>query len=269
MPIGHFILMLIDSHCHLDCLDLSAYDHGLDSALAAANDQGVAHFLCVSIDLEAYPDMLALVQGRQQVSVSAGVHPNHTDGEEPSVERLASLAEHPQNVAIGETGLDYFRSEGDLGWQRDRFRTHIRAGRETGKPLIIHMRDATEDTLRVLREERAQEVGGVMHCFVEDWEVAQQALDIGFLISFSGIVTFKNARALQDVAQRLPLDQMLVETDSPYLAPVPKRGKPNEPAYVRYVADFIAELRDCPVEEIESATTANYQRLFGALHRER
>lgn len=257
--------MLIDSHCHLDRLNLDPYPNGLSDALAAAKENGVDHFLCVSIDLEAYPNMVSRVESFDQISISAGVHPTHDEGEEPTVERLVTLSEHPKNVAIGETGLDYFRSEGDLEWQRERFRTHIRAARETDKPLIIHMREATEDTLRIMKEERADQAGGVMHCFVEDWEVAQRAMDLGFLISFSGIVTFKNAKSLQDAAQRIPLDAMLVETDSPYLAPVPKRGKPNEPAYVRYVADFIAELRDCPIAEIETATSANYQRLFGTL----
>jgi TatD DNase family protein len=254
--------MLVDSHCHLDRLDLSRYDGHLDAALAEAHQQGVGHMLCVSIDLDAYPAMLALVQGYEDVSVSVGVHPSHRPTPDLTVEALLERAEHPKVVALGETGLDYHYNEGDLEWQRDQFRTHIRAARACRKPLIIHSRDAKQDTLAILREEQAAEAGGVMHCFTEDWAMAEQAMELNFYISFSGIVTFKNAEVLKDVARRVPLERMLIETDSPYLAPVPRRGKPNEPALVHYVAEYIAELRGTTVEAIAEATTANFFRLF-------
>jgi len=256
---------LIDSHCHLDRLELSKYDGDLGKALAKAKDNRVGHMLCVSIDLEAYPAMLEKVRDFPEVSVSVGVHPNETDGREPTVEELVELANDEKVVAIGETGLDYFRSEGDLDWQRDRFRVHIEASKQTGKPLIIHTRDAREDTIDLMKQEHAEQAGGVMHCFAEDWETARQSLDLGFYISFSGIVTFKNAKELQEVAKKVPLDRILVETDSPYLAPVPNRGKPNEPAYVLYVAEKIAELRGLSLDEVAMLTTENYQRLFKAL----
>ncbi|MEJ2380032.1 MAG: TatD family hydrolase [Gammaproteobacteria bacterium] len=255
--------MLIDSHCHLDRLDLGKYDGDLAGALQHARDNGVEHLLCVSIDLEDYASMVRLVEPFPQVSVSVGVHPSHQGGRDPSVDDLVERAEHPRVVAIGETGLDYYYGEGDLEWQRQRFRTHIRAARACGKPLIIHTRDAREDTLTILAEEGAGRVGGVMHCFTEDWDMAQQAMALNFYISFSGIVTFRNATRLKDVARRVPLERMLVETDSPYLAPVPHRGKPNEPAWVRHVAEYIAELRGLTLEELAAATSENYFRLFG------
>jgi len=258
---------LVDSHCHLDRLELSPWDGELQGALDNAAEQGVGHFLCVSIDLEHYPTLLALAKKHQQISVSVGVHPTEQDGEEPTVEKLIALAAEPEVVAIGETGLDYFRceegEEGGLEWQRERLRTHIAASRATKKPLIIHMRDATEDTLRILKEEGADEVGGVMHCFVENWEVAKRALDINFDISFSGIVTFNSAKELKEVAKNIPAERMLVETDSPYLAPMPHRGKPNQPAYVRHVAECIAGLRDTSWQTIAKQTTKNYFRRFG------
>lgn len=253
---------LIDSHCHLDRLELSKYDGDLSRALAKAKENKVGHMLCVSIDLEAYPAMLEKVRPFPEVSVSVGVHPNEQEGEEPTVEGLVQLAQDDKVVAIGETGLDYFRSEGDLDWQRDRFRVHIEASKQTGKPLIIHTREAKDDTLSIMKNEKADEAGGVMHCFAEDWETAKKSLDLGFYISFSGIVTFKNAKELQEVAKKVPLDRMLVETDSPYLAPVPNRGKPNEPAYVLYVAEKIAELRGLTLDEIAGVTTENYKQLF-------
>ncbi len=256
-------MFLVDSHCHLDRLDLARYDGDLDKALQAARDNGVGHFLCVSIGMDNFPDVLRIAREHDDVSASVGVHPNEHEGGDPDVETLVQLASDPEVVAIGETGLDYFRSEGDLEWQRDRFRRHIAAAKRTGKPLIIHMREATEDTLRILREEGADEVGGVMHCFVEDWDTAKAAMDLDFHISFSGIVTFNSAKKLQEVARKLPAERMLVETDSPYLAPVPNRGKPNEPAWVRHVAEFIAGLRDEPLERIAAVTTENYFRLFG------
>lgn len=258
-------MFLVDSHCHLDRLDLEPYDNNLDNVLNYAQELGVGHMLCVSINMNNFDAVKDTAKRYDFVSASVGVHPNETEGHDPSVEELVNLADDKDIVAIGETGLDYFRSEGDLTWQQDRFRRHIAASRETKKPLIIHMRDATEDTLRILKEEKADEVGGVMHCFVENWEIAQRALDLNFMISFSGIVTFKNAQELQVVAKNVPQDKMLVETDSPYLAPVPFRGKSNQPAYVVNVAEKIAELRDIPVNEVAELTTHNYQQLFGQL----
>ncbi|MCK4587533.1 MAG: TatD family hydrolase [Gammaproteobacteria bacterium] len=260
---------LVDSHCHLDRLDLNPWDGKISGALKSAAEQGVGHFLCVSIDLEHYPDILEIARDNECVSVSVGVHPNESDGHEPTVGDLVKLAADPEVVAIGETGLDYFRSqkddEDDLEWQRERFRTHISAAKQTCKPLIIHMREATEDTLRILKEEGADEVGGVMHCFVENWEIAQRALDLNFDISFSGIVTFNSAKELKEVAAKIPADRMLVETDSPYLAPVPYRGKPNYPAYVRNVAECIAELRGMNWEEVADITTENFFRRFAII----
>jgi TatD DNase family protein len=255
--------MLIDSHCHLDRLDLGKYDGDLAAALQHARDNGVERLLCVSIDLETYPSMVRLVEPFPQVAVSVGVHPTHQGGREPSVDDLADRAAHPRVVAIGETGLDYYYGQGDLDWQRQRFRTHIRAARACAKPLIIHTRDAREDTLAIMAEEGADGAGGVMHCFTEDWAMAQQAMALNFYISFSGIVTFRNATRLKEVARRVPLERMLVETDSPYLAPVPHRGKPNEPAWVRHVAEYIAELRGMALQELAAATSENYFRLFG------
>ncbi len=255
--------MLVDSHCHLDRLDLARHHGDLGQALQYAQAEGVEHMLCVAIDMESYPAMLALARNYPQVSASVGVHPNERGGQVPDAGGLVALATDPKVVAIGETGLDYYRSEGDVGWQRERFRSHIQAAREAKLPLIVHSRAARDDTVQILREEQACEVGGVMHCFTEDWDMARAALDLGFYISFSGIVTFKNARELQDVAQRVPLDRMLVETDSPYLAPIPHRGKPNEPAYVRHVAELIAQLRGISYEAFASATTENFYQLFG------
>ena len=254
--------MLVDSHCHLDRLNLKPYDGRLGRLMEETLAGGVGHMLCVSIDMESYPAMRELVAGWPQVSISAGVHPNEPERREPEPGELVELARDPKNVAIGETGLDYFRSAGDLQWQQRRFRHHIAAARECGKPLIIHTRAAPEETLRIMREEDAAEVGGVMHCFTESWEMAKQALDLGFYISFSGIVTFKTADALREVARKVPLERMLIETDSPYLAPVPHRGKANEPRYVKLVAELIAGLRGMETEELTVATGENFFRLF-------
>ena len=255
--------MLVDSHCHLDRLDLSHFDGRMDAALAAAAVQDIGHFLCVSINLEDYPYMLKIAEEHEQVSASVGLHPNEQGGHDPAVDELVAHAGHPSVIAIGETGLDYFRSEGDLEWQRERFRRHIAAAKQSGKPLIIHSRDAREDTLKILEEEQASDVGGVMHCFTGDWAMAQRAMEMNFYISFSGIVTFNSARELQDIATRIPADRYLVETDSPYLAPVPYRGKPNQPAYVRHVAEFIAALRGESYEQVATVTTENFRNLFG------
>jgi len=243
-------------------VDLSAYAQDFSQLVSAIDEARVEHMLCVSIDLESYPLMLKLVENYPNISTSVGVHPNDKDRHEPEVSELVELAQYPSNVAIGETGLDYFRSEGGLDWQRARFRRHIQAAREAQKPLIIHTREAREDTINILQQEQAQEVGGVMHCFTESWEMAQAAMDMNFYISFSGIVTFKNATELKEVARKMPLERMLIETDSPYLAPVPFRGKPNIPAYVVNVAEYIAQLRDTSIDEIAQVTTANFKRLF-------
>lgn len=251
--------MLVDSHCHLNFPELV---QNMDQVLDSMHSHDVGHALCVSVTLDKFPEVLAIAEQYPNIYASVGVHPDYEDIQEPTVEELVRLADHPRVVAIGETGLDYFRLTGDLEWQRKRFRTHIRASKATGKPLIIHTRNAPEDTLRLMREEGAHEVGGVMHCFTESWEVAQAAIEMGFYISFSGIVTFKNAQALKEVAQRVPLNRMLVETDSPYLAPIPFRGKTNQPAYVRHVAEEIARLRDIPLQQVVDATTANFFQLF-------
>ncbi len=259
--------MLVDSHCHLDRVDLRHYDADFAKLMQATAQAGVGHMLCVSIDLEHYPQMRQLVEPFGQVAVSVGVHPNHEadheNGREPTVDELVALAADSRNVAIGETGLDYFRSDGDLTWQHARFRTHIAAARECHKPLIIHTRNAREDTLRILREEGAEAVGGVLHCFTESWEMAKAGMDLGFYVSFSGIITFKTADELRDVARRVPLDRLLIETDSPYLAPVPHRGKPNEPKLVVHVAQAVAELRGMDHEELAAVTRDNYFSLFG------
>jgi len=223
----------------------------------------VTHALIISVNLRTLPDVLRLAAEHENLYATVGVHPDTEDAGEPTIDELVALAAQPKVVAIGETGLDYYRLTGDLEWQRTRFRSHIRAARECRKPLVIHTRAAGADTLAIMRDERAGEAGGVMHCFTETWEVAQAAMDQGFHISFSGIVTFKNAKMVQDVARRVPLDRMLIETDSPYLAPVPYRGKTNQPAYVRYVGEEIARLRQVPVEDVAAATSANFFRLFG------
>ena len=254
--------LLVDSHCHLDRLDLEPFNGELEGALENAREHGVGHMLCVCIDLEHFPDVLSPAQQHDNIFASVGVHPNEQEGQEPDVATLVELADDPNVIAIGETGLDYFRCEGNLDWQRERFCTHIAAAKQTGKPLIIHMREATDDTLRLMREEAAGDVGGVMHCFAEDWDAAKAALDMDFYISFSGIVTFKSAQTLKEVAKQVPLDKMLVETDSPYLAPTPYRGKSNQPAFVKYVAEHIADLRGTSLAAITEATTENFFRLF-------
>lgn len=251
--------MLVDSHCHLDFPDLAGR---VDEALALMRENGVTHALCVSVTLQEFPQVRALAERYPNLYASVGVHPDYADVPLVTEKELVALADHPKVVAIGETGLDHYRIKGGAEWQRERFRTHIRAARSSGKPLIIHMRDAAEDTLRIMREERASEVRGVMHCYTGTWETAQAAMDLGFCISFSGIVTFKNAAALREVAKQVPLDRMLIETDSPFLAPVPYRGKTNEPGLVKYVAEEIARLRQVSLDEVAAATSANYFKLF-------
>lgn len=250
---------LIDSHCHIPLL---SEDISIDDILNNAKQNDIEHMLCVAIDLGGSPDIINLACQHDMISASVGIHPNTELENEAVVEDILDLASKDEVVAIGETGLDYFRSEGDLEWQRDRFRTHINAAKQLDKPLIIHTREAKDDVIRILKEEGADQVGGVMHCFVEDWETAQAAMDLNFLISFSGIVTFKNAKDLHEVAKLVPLEQMLVETDSPYLAPVPFRGKTNQPAYVRHVAEFISGLKEIDFDVLANQTTINYHRLF-------
>ncbi|HEY7788607.1 MAG TPA: TatD family hydrolase [Casimicrobiaceae bacterium] len=251
--------MFVDSHCHLDFPELRA---DLPRVLDAMRENAVTHALCIGVEMHAWPGVHALALAHPNLYASVGVHPDYADLEEPTVELLVARSREAKVVAIGETGLDYFRRTGDLGWQRERFRTHIRAAREAGRPLVIHTRAAADDTIAIMREEHADEAGGVMHCFTESWDVAQRALDLGFHISFSGIVTFRNAGDLKDVARRVPLARMLIETDSPYLAPVPHRGKRNQPAWVRHVAEEIAALRGIPVATIAQATSDNFFRLF-------
>lgn len=251
--------MFVDSHCHLDLAPLDAREDEIIAAMAANR---VGHALCISVTLEAFPRVLALAERHAMLFASVGVHPDNPDVEDPDVDRLLALAAHPKVVAIGETGLDYYWQKDAPEWQRVRFRHHIQAARRCGKPLVIHTRAAADDTLRLMREEKAGEAGGVMHCFTESREVAGAALDLGFYISLSGIVTFKNATELKAVAQYVPLDRLLIETDSPYLAPVPHRGKTNEPAWVVHVAEEIARLRGESVERIAEATTDNFFRLF-------
>jgi len=255
--------MYIDSHCHINFPELAAR---MPDILAKMAENQVTHALCVSVDLPDFPQVLALAHQYPHIYASVGVHPDYEDTPEPTVEQLVQLADDPKIIAIGETGLDYYRLEGDLEWQRERFRTHIRASRITRKPLIIHTRAASDDTIRILREEGASPeaggVAGVMHCFTESLEVARAAIDLGFYISFSGIVTFKSAKELQAVALEVPLERMLIETDSPYLAPVPFRGRTNEPGYVAHVGEYIAKLKGIAVEEVAAHTTANFFKLF-------
>jgi len=252
--------MLVDTHCHLDFPELSG---DLDAVFELMRKNGVGRALCISVRLEDFPRVRALAEIHPHLYASVGVHPDYEGVHEPAVDELVRLADHPKVIAIGETGLDYYRLKGDLEWQRERFRIHIRAARASGKPLVIHTRSAAEDTLRIMREEHASEIGGVMHCFTESLEIAQAAIEMGFYISFSGIVTFKNAAALREVVRHVPLERILVETDSPYLAPMPFRGKTNQPGYVKYVAEEIARLKGAGVEEIARKTTDNFFNLFG------
>jgi len=254
--------VFVDSHCHLAFPELAGDIDGVLARMAAA---GVGRALSVCTRLDEFERIHALALRDERIFASVGVHPDTTGAEEPSVARLVELASLPRVIAIGETGLDYYRLPEPLEWQRDRFRTHIRAAREAGRPLIIHTRSASADTLRIMREERAEEAGGVMHCFTETLEVARAAIDMGFYVSFSGIVTFKNARDLQAVAKALPLDRLLIETDAPYLAPVPFRGRTNEPAFVPHVAQKLADLHGTSRDRVESMTSENFMRCFSCL----
>lgn len=254
--------MLIDSHCHIPLILEQTPGSELTGLLHAAREAGVGGMLCVAVDLESVPTLLGLSRRYSHIYASVGVHPNAHPAHEPDLDTLIAYARDPRVIAIGETGLDYYRSRGDLGWQHERFRRHIRVARAAGKPLIIHSRDAREDVTRLLNEEKANEVGGIMHCFVDDYSTALKALHLNFLISFSGILTFKNASALQEVARKLPLERLLVETDAPYLAPVPYRGKSNQPAFVRHVAEFLAQLKGLTFEQVAEQTSQNFLDLF-------
>jgi TatD DNase family protein len=251
--------VLVDSHCHLNSPELAS---DIDGVLARMETAGVTHALCICVNMRDFPQVLGLAERFRNIYASAGVHPDQPPGMEPTVDQLVELARHPRVIAIGETGLDYYREAGDPTWQRERFRTHIRAALASRKPLIIHTRAAAEDTLGIMIEEGAATVGGVMHCFTESLDVARRAIELNFYISISGIVTFKNAQALKAVVQALPLEALLIETDSPYLAPVPFRGKPNEPAYVRHVAEEVARLKDVPLSVVAERTAANFFSLF-------
>jgi TatD DNase family protein len=251
--------MFVDSHCHINFPEL--YER-LPAILERMDENAVTHALCVGVNFEDLPSVLKLAEDHAHVYASVGVHPDYQDVTEPTIESLRTLAKHPKAVAIGETGLDYFRLTGDLEWQRERFRTHIRAARELAMPLIIHTRSASDDTIRLMREENAGDAGGVMHCFTETMEVAEAAMEMGFFISFSGIVSFRSAKDLKEVARTVPLSHMLIETDSPYLAPVPHRGQQNEPGFVKHVAEEIARLKGISVDEVAQATTDNFFRLF-------
>lgn len=251
--------MFIDSHCHLDFPDFA---QRLPEIFDRMREHRVEGAMCISVTLEDFPAVLRLAESRSGLWASVGVHPDYPDCPEPDVATLVELARHPKVLAIGETGLDYYRLQGDLEWQRERFRVHIRAARASGLPLVIHTRAASADTLRLMREEGAEAVGGVMHCFTEDEATARAAMDLGMCISFSGIVSFKSAAALREVAAMVPDDRLLIETDSPYLAPVPMRGRTNEPAFVSHVAECLAKVRGASVERIGEVTTENFRRVF-------
>ena len=255
--------MFIDSHCHINFPELK---EKIDDILSSMEERKITHALCVSVTLDKFPEIRDLAGQYKHIFASVGVHPDYEDITEPTVAQLVLLSKDKNVVAIGETGLDYFRLQGDLTWQRDRFRTHIRAAIEAQLPLIIHTRNAREDTIKIMQEESAEKASGVMHCFTESYEMAKQAIDLGFYISFSGIITFKNAEELRETVKKIPLESMLIETDSPYLAPVPNRGKLNEPANVIYVAEKIAEIKNISVDEVADVTTHNFAKLFNKCH---
>lgn len=254
-------MKIVDSHCHIDRVDLDAFGGSIESMLAHAKELSVTEFLCVCIDLEHFDDVHNLALAHPSIYASVGVHPTEVDGKDPSVDELIELSKSDRVIAIGETGLDYFHVKKDeADWQRDRFRRHIEASNRTGKPMIIHTREAKKDTIAIMREEKVE--AGVMHCFSEDWETAKAALDLGFYISFSGILTFNSAKDLREVAKKVPEDRLLVETDSPYLTPMPHRGRPNSPAFTYHVAEKLAEVRGSSIEAIAETTTNNFRRLF-------
>lgn len=252
---------LVDSHCHVNFSD---FENDLSHVLSRADSNGVEYLLCVCVDLTDAPQIICLTEQLSKIFGTVGVHPNteYLIAKEPSVDDLQDVARHPKIVAIGETGLDYFRNENGADWQKDRFRAHIQAARASELPLIVHTRNARADTIEILKEQNADQCGGVMHCFTEDWDTAKSALNLGFYISISGIVTFKNAELVQEVARKVPLDRLLVETDSPYLAPVPHRDARNEPGFVLHTARALAEIRGEDFSELAEATTTNFFSLF-------
>ena len=255
--------MFFDSHCHLDRVDLDGFNDSFDELLSTIEHAGCTRMLCIGVNLESFDAMHRRIEPYQHIYCSAGVHPDYEDVQEPTVEQLCALATRDKVVAIGETGLDYFHQSGDLDWQRARFVTHIEAARECGLPLVIHTRDAREDTLKLLRKHEARSVGGVLHCFTEDWEMARAAIDLGFYISISGIVTFHQAQNVRDMAQQIPLERLLIETDAPWLSPAPHRGKTNHPGRVKLVAEKLAEIRGESLVSLANATYDNANRLFG------
>jgi len=254
--------VLVDSHCHLDCIDLADFDNNFDDLIQRTHEAGVEHMLCVSINLKQYPEMLDKVRDYPHISVSAGMHPMADESDEFSIDYLTELASDEKVVAIGETGLDYYYHKDNPQWQQQRFRAHVQVANQLNKPVIIHTRDAGDDTLQILRDENAEHCGGVIHCFTENQHFADKALELGFMISISGIVTFRNADALRAIAKTIPDDRLLIETDSPYLAPVPHRGKQNQPAFVQQVAETLAEVRGTSVEHIAEITRNNFYSLF-------
>lgn len=255
--------VFIDSHCHIDCIDLKDHENSLDRLMQQVADDGVDHMLCVCIDLHQFDAMYDVVKNYPQISVSAGMHPTHAVGESLSVEEILKTVKREEVVAVGETGLDFFYQKDKPQWQKDRFRYHIEAAKQVNKPIIVHTRDARDETIEIIQQENARDCGGVIHCFTEDWAFAKQALDEGFYISFSGITTFKTAEQIREVARKVPADRFLIETDSPYLAPVPKRGKQNHPGYVKYVAECLANERNVTVEEIAAQSKQNYYQFIG------
>jgi len=254
--------VFVDSHCHLDCIDLANFDNDFDKLIQESRDADVEHMLCVSINLKKYPEMLEKVRDYSHISVSAGLHPMADETDDFSIEALTELASDNKVVAIGETGLDYYYHKGDTSWQRQRFRAHLQVANKVNKPAIIHTRDAGDDTLKILKQEKAESCGGVIHCFTESQAFADQVLELGFMISISGIITFRNADVLRKVAKTIPDDHLLIETDSPYLAPIPHRGKQNRPAYVSHVAETLAEIRNTSIEHIAEISRNNFYRLF-------
>ncbi len=254
--------MLIDSHCHLNLIDYTALGIDMNAVVRAALDNDILHMLCVGTNIEESKTVIKIAETFPEVFASIGLHPNETVEIDPTFEKLIDLATHPKVIAIGETGLDYYRTDASQDWQHARFKTHIEVAKAIQKPLIVHTRNARQDTLAILKAEQANKCGGVLHCFTEDWDTASAALDLNFYISFSGILTFKNAIELQTVAKKMPLERILIETDAPWLAPMPYRGKINQPAYVKHVAAFLADLRGVAFEEIAKHTTQNFYRLF-------
>ena len=254
--------MYFDSHCHLDRIDLGEYDNNIDTLVNTIESSLVTRMVCISVSLETFDTMYQKISPYPQIFCSVGVHPGYEDVREPSIDTLVSLSEKSKVVAIGETGLDYANMTDNMQWQRDRFAVHIEAAKISGLPLVIHTREAREDTLKIMHDRNASVVGGVMHCFTEDWEMAKQAIDMGFYISISGIVTFNKASNVREMAKLIPLDRLLIETDSPWLSPTPFRGKQNHPGRVSLVAEKLAEIRQEDVETIARVTYDNANRLF-------